>query len=56
MKHEFGAESDNTLIRILRHGRMEIFVCGQIIISFSRLTLFFPSVGEYLDMVEWMLC
>ena len=47
---------DNVIIDILRHGRLELCVCGEITVSKARITLFFPTVAEYLDMVEWMLC
>ena len=47
---------DNLIIDILRYGRLELCVCGEITVSSAKITLFFPSVAEYLDMVEWMLC
>ncbi len=52
---EWSAGEGNFVVTILLRGRVELFVCGCITVTLEAVTLYFPTVTEYLELAAWML-
>lgn len=51
---EWSAGDDNLVVMVLLRGRVALNVYGDITVTFEAVTLYFPTVTEYLDLASWM--